>query len=47
VEDVLAALAGGVDVAADIEPVLGDVFAGEPTGDLLLGLLGGERRVRR
>jgi hypothetical protein len=32
--------AGGVDVAADIEPVLGDVLAGEPAGDLLLCLGG-------
>ena len=35
-QDVLAVLAGGVDVAADVEPVLGGVFAGEPAGDLLL-----------
>ena len=36
--DVLAVLAGGVDVAADVEPVLGGLFAGEAPGDLLLGL---------
>ena len=41
-QDVLAVLAGGVDVAADVEPVLGGVFAGEPAGDLLLGLLGAD-----
>lgn len=40
--DVSAVLAGGVDVAADIESVLGDLFVGEPTGDFLLGL-GGSR----
>jgi hypothetical protein len=40
VEDVLAVLAGGVDVAADAEPVLGGVFAGESAGDLLPGILG-------
>jgi hypothetical protein len=32
-----AVLAGGVDVAADVEAVLGDVVAGEAAGDLLLG----------
>jgi hypothetical protein len=36
--------AHGVDVAADIEAVLGDVLAGEPPGNLLLGLEG--RRPR-
>jgi hypothetical protein len=36
----VAVLAGGVDVAADVEPVLGGVFAGEPAGDLLLGFGG-------
>jgi putative transposase len=30
-------LAGGVDVAADVEPVLGDVIAGQTAGDFLLG----------
>ena len=30
VEGPVAVLAGGVDVAADVEPVLGGVFAGEP-----------------
>jgi hypothetical protein len=41
VQDVVGAeavLAGGVDVAADVESVLGDVVAGEAAGDLLLGL---------
>jgi len=41
VQDVVGAeavLAGGVDVAADVEPVLGGVVAGQPSGDLLLGL---------
>src|ERR1019366_5353075 len=28
------------DVAADVQPVLGDVLAGEPAGDFLLGLHG-------
>ena len=28
----------GVDVAADVQPVLGGVFAGEPAGDFLLRL---------
>ena len=32
-----AVLAGGVDVAADVEAVLGDVVAGQAAGDLLLG----------
>ena len=35
--DVLAVLAGGVDVAADVEPVLGGVVAGQAAGYLLLG----------
>jgi len=30
--------ADGVDVAADVEAVLDDLRAGEPAGDLLLGL---------
>src|SRR3712207_7256766 len=30
--------ADGVDVAGDVEAVLGDLLAGEPSGDLLLGL---------
>ena len=41
VQDVVGAeavLAGGVDVASDVEPVLGDVVAGQTAGDLLLGL---------
>src|SRR5579859_2863650 len=36
--DVAAVLAGGVDIAADVQAVLGGLFAGEPTGYLLLGL---------
>jgi hypothetical protein len=38
VHGVAAVLAGGVDVAADVEAVLGDVVAGQAAGDLLLGL---------
>jgi len=38
-EYVLAVFAGGVDVAAGIQPVLGGVFAGEAPGYLLLGLV--------
>ncbi len=38
IHGVLAVLAGGVDVAADVEAVLGDVVAGETAGDLLLCL---------
>ena len=37
-----AVLAGGVDVAADVEPVLGDVVAGQAPGDLLLGFQGAD-----
>jgi hypothetical protein len=33
-------LAGGVDVAADVQAVLGGVLAGQAAGDLLLGLQG-------
>ena len=40
VHGVLAVLAGGVDVAADVEAVLGNVVAGQATGDLLLGFQG-------
>src|ERR1019366_6913254 len=40
VHDVAVVLAGGVDVAADVEAVLGDVLAGQPPRDLLLGLHG-------
>src|SRR5260370_11987854 len=36
----VSVLAGGVDVAADVEPVLGGVFAGEPPGYFLLGFRG-------
>jgi hypothetical protein len=35
-------LAGGVDVAADVEAVLGDVVAGEAAGDFLLGFQGAD-----
>jgi len=38
VKGVEAVLARGVDVAADVEPVLGDVVAGQAAGYLLLGL---------
>jgi len=38
VHGVLAVLAGGVDVAAGIEAVLGDIVAGQAAGYLLLGL---------
>src|ERR1700747_11318 len=38
--DVDALFAGGVDVAADVQPVLGDVFAGQSSGNLLLRLCG-------
>ena len=37
-----AVLAGGVDVAADVEAVLGDVVAGQAAGDLLLGFQGAD-----
>jgi hypothetical protein len=40
VHGILAVLAGGVDVAADVEAVLGDVVTGEAAGDLLLGFQG-------
>jgi hypothetical protein len=35
-------LAGGVDVAADVEAVLGDVVAGEAPADFLLGFQGAD-----
>jgi hypothetical protein len=38
-------LAGSVDVAADVEAVLGDVVAGQAAGDLLLGLEGPDAAV--
>ena len=38
----MAVLAGGVDVAADVEAVLGGVFAGEAAGDFLLCLGGAD-----
>jgi hypothetical protein len=37
VHGVVAVLAGGVDVAADVEAVLGDVVAGQAAGYFLLG----------
>jgi hypothetical protein len=37
VHGVPAVLAGSVDVASDVEPVLGDVVAGQAAGYLLLG----------
>ena len=37
-----AVFPGGVDVASDVEPVLGDVVAGEAAGDLLLGFQGAD-----
>jgi len=40
VHGILAVLAGGVDVTADVQAVLGDVVAGQAAGDLLLGLEG-------
>jgi hypothetical protein len=45
VEDFIGAkavLAGGIDVAADVEAVPGDVVAGEAAGDLLLGFQGAD-----
>ena len=40
VHGVASVLAGGVDVAADVEAVLGNVVAGQAAGDLLLCLQG-------
>ena len=40
VQSILAVLAGGVDVTADVEPVLGNVVAGQAAGYLLLGFQG-------
>ena len=37
-----AVLSGGVNVTADVEPVLGDVVAGQASGDLLLGFEGAD-----
>ena len=42
----LAVLAGGVDVTADVEAVLGDVVAGQAAGYLLLGFQRAGRRAR-
>jgi hypothetical protein len=36
----MAVFAGGVDVAADVQPVLRGVFTGKAAGDFLLGLEG-------
>jgi hypothetical protein len=44
--DVDAVFAGGVDVAANVEAVLGDVFAGQPAGYLLLGFGGPKVALR-
>ena len=44
VHDVVAVLAGGVDVAADVQPVLDGFLAGEPSGDFCWVLVG--RRPR-
>ena len=38
-ESVVTVLAAGVDVAANVQPVLGGVVAGEAAGYLLLGLM--------
>jgi hypothetical protein len=42
VHGVAAVLAGGVDVAADVEAVLGDIVAGQAAGYLLLGFQGAD-----
>jgi hypothetical protein len=39
-----AVFPGGVDIAADVEAVLGDVVAGQAPADLLLCFRGGLRR---
>ena len=46
VHGILAVLAGGVDVTADVEPVLGDVVAGQAAGYFLLGFQRAGRRAR-
>ena len=46
VHGVLAVLACGVDVAADIEAVLGDIVAGQAAGYLLLGFQGPDSALR-
>src|SRR5712691_1187625 len=46
VHGVLAVLAGGVDVASDVEAVLGDVVAGEAAGDFLLGFQRADAALR-
>jgi hypothetical protein len=45
-QDVVAVFSGGVDVAADVEAVLGGFVAGEAAADLLLGFQGAGRRAR-
>ena len=47
VERAEAVLAGGVDVAADVEAVLGDVVAVQAPADLLLGFRGRTPRSER
>ena len=42
VHGVMSVLAGSVDVAADVEAVLGNVVAGQAAGDLLLGFQGAD-----
>src|SRR5580704_11350290 len=46
VERAEAVLAGGVDVAADVEAVLGDVVAGQAPADHLLGFQGADAALR-
>ena len=45
-ESAPAVLAGGVDVAADVEAVLGNVVAGQAAGDLLLGFQRADAALR-
>ena len=46
VQGVLAVLARGVDVAPDVEAVLGDVVAGQAAGDFLLCFQGADAALR-
>jgi hypothetical protein len=46
-QGVVAVFAEGVEVAADVEAVLGDVFAGESAGNFLLGFGGSGREGDR
>jgi hypothetical protein len=41
-----AVFPGGVDVAADVEAVLGDVVAGQAPADFLLGFQGADPALR-